>query len=146
MRSGFVSIGGIEQWVTIKGQNRDNPVVLILHGGPGAAFSPFDDSAFGKWRQKFTVVQWDQRGAGPNVWEERTVYRIPMKIDRMVKDGIELSEFLIAHLLHKDKIVIFGGSWGSILGVYMARSRPYLFYAYVGTAQIVDKRSASPGR
>src|ERR1700722_6695588 len=55
----YASIGGLEQWVTIKGENRNNPVVLVLHGGPGAALTPFDDSAFAEWRQKFTVVQWD---------------------------------------------------------------------------------------
>jgi pimeloyl-ACP methyl ester carboxylesterase len=132
----YVRIGGIEQWVTINGQNRANPVVLILHGGPGAAFSPFDDSAFGAWRQKFTVVQWDQRGAG-RTYSSGPSIESTMTIDRMVKDGVELSEFLTTHL-HKDKIVIFGGSWGSILGVYMAKARTDLFCAYVGTAQIVN--------
>ncbi len=61
---GFVSIGGIEQWITIKGANSDNPVVLFLHGGPGNAMSAYADSMYLGWENDFTLVQWDQRGAG----------------------------------------------------------------------------------
>jgi pimeloyl-ACP methyl ester carboxylesterase len=57
----------------------------------------------------------------------------------MVKDGIEVAEFLTNHL-NKKKIIIEGGSWGSILGIYMARARPDLFFAYVGWAQLVNMR------
>src|SRR5690349_24212428 len=60
----FVPIGGVDQWITIKGEDGRNPVLLILHGGPGASFSPYDDGTFAAWRRQFTVVQWDQRGAG----------------------------------------------------------------------------------
>lgn len=57
-----------------------------------------------------------------------------MSIDRMADDGIEVAEFLRAHL-KKKKIILLGHSWGSILGVHMAQERPDLFYAYVGTGQ-----------
>jgi len=125
----FVSIGGIEQWVTIEGQDRKNPVLLLLHGGPGAAMSPFDASLFSQWRQKFTVVQWDQRGAGRTYTKNGGVAIAPtMTIDRMVKDGLELSEFLAKHL-QKETIILVGSSWGSILGIYMTKARPDLFCA-----------------
>ena len=60
----FVQIGGIPQWITIKGKDRNNSVVLILHGGPGDALSPYADSMYAGWDKSFTLVQWDQRGAG----------------------------------------------------------------------------------
>jgi pimeloyl-ACP methyl ester carboxylesterase len=60
----FVRIGGIDQWITIKGDDRNNPVVLFLHGGPGDALSPFADATYAGWEKDFTLVQWDQRGAG----------------------------------------------------------------------------------
>jgi pimeloyl-ACP methyl ester carboxylesterase len=133
----YIPIGGIGQWVTVKGDNRANPVVLVLHGGPGAAFSPFDDSAFRQWRRNFTVVQWDQRGAGRTFSHNGgTSIEPTMTIDRMVQDGIEVSEYITDHL-HKQKIVLFGGSWGSLLGVNMVMKRPDLFCSYVGTAQVV---------
>ena len=59
----FVKIGGIEQWLTIDGSDRDNPVVLFLHGGPGDAQSPYAAGLYAGWDKDFTLVQWDQRGA-----------------------------------------------------------------------------------
>jgi hypothetical protein len=60
----YVKIGGIEQWITIRGEDRNNPVLLFLHGGPGDATNPWGYAAFRSWLKYFTVVQWDQRGAG----------------------------------------------------------------------------------
>jgi pimeloyl-ACP methyl ester carboxylesterase len=135
----FVQIGGIDQWMTIQGNDRSNPVVLFLHGGPGNAWSPFADDMFQGWEREFTLVQWDQRGAGRTYGKSGPSIESTMTIERMVKDGVEVSEFLRRHL-NKKKIVISGGSWGSILGVYMAHARPDLFYAYVGEAQVVNMR------
>jgi pimeloyl-ACP methyl ester carboxylesterase len=135
----FVKIGGIDQWITIKGDDLKNPVVLILHGGPGDAWSPFADSTFGGWEKNFTVVQWDQRGAGRTYGKSGPSIEPTMTVERMVQDGIEVSQFLATHL-NKKKIIIVGGSWGSILGIYMAHARPDRFYAYVGMAQLVNMR------
>jgi pimeloyl-ACP methyl ester carboxylesterase len=132
----FVPIGGINQWITIRGQNRDNPVVLFLHGGPGTPTNLLDFSMAHAWTPTFTLVQWDQRGAGKTFASGGTS-AADMAIDRMAQDGIELAQFLREHL-HKDKIIIVGHSWGSILGVHMAKARPDLFYAYVGAGQEVN--------
>lgn len=155
----FVSIGGIEQWVTIKGESSANPVILFLHGGPGNTLSPYADPIYGSWEKEFTLVQWDQRGAGrtygrnvPTVESALAPPRMsddpvqaakylaqhPLTIERMTEDGVQLAEYLAQHLAKK-KIILMGGSWGSILGVHMVKSRPDLFYAYVGIAQIVNE-------
>ncbi|HEV2116915.1 MAG TPA: hypothetical protein VGR48_12860, partial [Terriglobales bacterium] len=60
----YLKIGGIEQWVTIRGEDRDNPVVLVLHGGPGDCTNPWGYAGFRTWLKAYTIVQWDQRGAG----------------------------------------------------------------------------------
>jgi pimeloyl-ACP methyl ester carboxylesterase len=136
----FVPIGGIDQWITINGQNRSNPIVLFLHGGPGDPLSPYADAMYGPdWQREFTLVQWDQRGAGRTYGKSGPSVESTMTVDRMVDDGIEVAEFLIKHL-HQKKVIIVGGSWGSILGISMAKTRPDLFYAYVGTAQVVSMR------
>ncbi|HXR37451.1 MAG TPA: alpha/beta hydrolase [Terracidiphilus sp.] len=135
----FVHIGGIDQWITIKGDDRNNPVVLFLHGGPGDAWSPFADAMFAGWEKNFTPVQWDQRGAGRTYGKSGPSIEPTMTVERMVDDGIEVAEFLTKHL-NKKKIILCGGSWGSILGIYMAHARPDLFYAYVGEAQLVNTR------
>jgi pimeloyl-ACP methyl ester carboxylesterase len=139
----FVRIGGIEQWITIKGDDRDNPVVLFLHGGPGDALSPFADSMFAGWEKEFTLVQWDQRGAGRTYGKSGPSIEPTLTIERMVQDGAEVAEFLVKYL-HKKKIIIVGGSWGSILGIHMAHAQPDLFYAYVGMAQVVNIRKNLP--
>jgi pimeloyl-ACP methyl ester carboxylesterase len=135
----FVRIGGIDQWITIKGDDRNNPVLLFLHGGPGDALSPFADAMFAGWEKDFTLVQWDQRGAGRTYGKSGPSIEPTMTVERMTDDGIEVAQFLAEHL-NKKKIIIFGGSWGSILGIYMAHARPDLFYAYVGDAQLVNTR------
>jgi pimeloyl-ACP methyl ester carboxylesterase len=132
----FVPIGGINQWITIQGKNRDNPVVLFVHGGPGTPTNLLDFSMPPAWTPSFTLVQWDQRGAGKTFGSGGTSAP-DMTIDRMAQDGIELTQFLREHL-HKDKIIIVGHSWGTILGINMVKARPDLFYAYVGAAQAVN--------
>jgi hypothetical protein len=102
----FVPIGGIKQWITIRGTNRDNPAVLFLHGGPGTPTNLLDFSMAPAWSPSFTLVQWDQRGAGKSFANGGTA-ATDMTIDRMAQDGIELTLFLREHL-HKDKIIIVG--------------------------------------
>ena len=144
---GFVSLGGIEQWVTVKGANCANPVILFLHGGPGNPLSPYADALYGAWEKDFTLVQWDQRGAG------RTFGRSPpgestLTLERMAADGVELAGYLTQRLGAK-QVILLGGSWGSILGVHMAKARPDLFRAYIGVSQVVsyrDNPSASYAR
>jgi len=135
----FVRIGAIDQWITIKGDDRNNPVLLFLHGGPCDALSPFADAMFAGWEKDFTLVQWDQRGAGRTYGKSGPSIKPTMTVERMAQDGIEVAEFLTNHL-GKKKIIIEGGSWGSILGISMAHARPDLFYAYVGSAQLVNTR------
>jgi pimeloyl-ACP methyl ester carboxylesterase len=133
----YVSIGGIEQWITIRGEHRRNPVLLLLHGGPGDATNPWGYAGFRSWLEDFTVVQWDQRGAGRTLGRNGPSLGASITIDRMTRDGVELAE-LLRTTLGQDKIVLVGHSWGSTLGVLMAKARPELFYAFVGTGQVAD--------
>lgn len=132
--AGYVRIGGIDQWIRIRGQDRNNPVLLCLHGGPGGTWTPMT-ALFLPWEKQFTVVQWDQRGAGKTLETTGASVASTMTIDRMAQDGVEVAEYLRSHL-HKNKIFLLGHSFGSILGVHMALERPDLFYAYVGTGQV----------
>ncbi len=134
----FVTIGGIEQWITIRGWDRDNPVLLFLHGGPGDVTNPWTFGLFAPWEKQFTVVQWDQRGAGRTLKKSGPGVAPTITVDRMVQDGIELTEYLLKHL-SKKKIIVVGHSFGTILELGMVRARPELFYAYVGTGQVADE-------
>jgi pimeloyl-ACP methyl ester carboxylesterase len=132
----FARIGGIDQWIQIRGESRDNPVVLILHGGPGFSYIPFTET-FRSWEKHFTVVQWDQRGAGRTFGRNGKAGGGELTIERMSQDGVEVAEF-VRKRLGKERVILLAHSWGTILGVRMAVRRPDLFDAYVGTGQIVD--------
>lgn len=132
----FVKVGGIDQWVQVRGENRDNPVLLILHGGPGSSYVPYTVT-FRSWEKYFTLVQWDQRGSGKTYGRNCEAKQGNMTIGRMVQDGIDVTEFVCSRLRHP-RVILLGHSWGTILGVSMVLRRPDLFYAYVGTGQVVD--------
>lgn len=141
---GFIPIGGIEQWVTINGDDQAKPVILFLHGGPGSTMSQYDDTIYGSWKKDFVLVYWDQRGAGrtfgrnaPDTVTEDYWLENPLTVERMTADGIELSAYLIKHL-GKEKITLVGTSWGTVLGASMALKCPDLFDAYIGHSQLVN--------
>jgi proline iminopeptidase len=127
----FITIGGIEQWVTIRGDDRRNPVLLLLHGGPGDVQSPLV-STYAPYEKDFVLVQWDQRGAGRTFAKNGAA---GVTREKLITDGIDLAE-----QLHKRfpqaPLILFGHSWGSIIATGMAQQRPELFAAYVGTGQV----------
>ncbi len=133
----YVSIGGIKQWVAIRGQDRANPVLLFVHGGPGDVTNPWSFALFAAWERFFTIVQWDERGAGRTLLENGPGGESEMTLDRMAQDGVELGQYLAKHL-EKEKVIVVAHSFGSILGLRMLRLKPNLFYAYVGTGQVAD--------
>jgi pimeloyl-ACP methyl ester carboxylesterase len=132
----FVKIGGIDQWIQLRGEDRDNPVLLVLHGGPGwpnAVFTP----VLRPWEEHFTVVQWDHRGAGKTLRRTGKANSGEMTFDRRVTDAVELIEFLRQYL-HKDKVVVLAESMGTLTGLPLARRRPDLLSALVVTDLYVD--------
>lgn len=134
--SGYVEIGGIRQWLQVRGYDRNSPVLLCVHGGPGGTWTPVT-RLFASWERDFTVVLWDQRGAGKTLAASGPAVAATMTIERMTQDGIEVAEHL-RRRLGQEKVILLGHSFGSILGVIMAQRRPDLFHAYVGTGQAVD--------
>ena len=131
----FERIGGQDQWITIRGQDRKKPVLLILHGGPGDAES-LNILRFAYLEKDFVVAQWDQPGAGHTFGRSGGRIDPGLTIDKVAADGVEVAGYLRRHL-HQPKLILLGHSWGSVLGVKMAKARPDLFYAYVGTGQVV---------
>lgn len=132
----FVTLGGIEQWITIRGANRANPVLLVVHGGPGDAQSSLRTTYAG-YEKDFTIVHWDQRGAGRTYTKNPNS---PPEPERVELDGIQLAQYLCDYLVKK-KILLLGHSWGSYLAIGMVQRRPQLFAAYIGTGQVGSWRA-----
>ena len=132
----FASINGVEQWITIRGDNRCNPVLLILHGGPGMASSS-GPALYASWEKDYTVVQWDQPMSGATYAKNLGKDIGPLTIERYVADAGAVIDH-VRDRLEKDKVIVLGGSWGSILGIHLAHERSDGIAAYVGTAQVVN--------
>jgi proline iminopeptidase len=133
-----VPIGGIGQWIEVRGESVKNPVLLFIHGGPGSAFMPIARGFQGPWEKYFTVVQWDQRGAGKTYSSnDRETQRRTMNLAQMNADTLEMTNYLRKRF-GRDKIFVLGHSWGSILGLRLAHDHPELLYAYIGVGQAVN--------
>lgn len=139
----FVDINGVPQWITIRGRNLKNPVLLWLHGGPGLHMS-YLAPVFAEWETDFTIVQWDQPGGGATLLKNKDLPSGPMTVERYTRDGIGVAEFVRTHL-KVETMVLMGVSWGTLLGVEMVQRRPDLFSAYVGTAQAVGAEGNALG-
>ncbi len=132
--SEYVLINGIEQFLFHEGTSSDNPVMLFLHGGPGSVESLFTRSFQEKWEDIYTVVHWDQRGAG------KTLMKNPDKlptIELMLEDLYEAIQYL-KKKYNKQKIVLIGHSWGTVLGTTFIRKYPEEVAYYIGMGQVVD--------
>ena len=133
-----VRIGGIDQWVSIRGNDRRNPVLLMLHGGPGWVAMPTSWYFQRGWEEYFTVVQWDQRGAGKTYASNDPARVAPtMTRERMIADSEELVAWLRKEF-GKDRIFVLGQSWGSYLGLELAQRRPEWLHAYIGMGQVTN--------
>lgn len=127
----YVTIGGVEQWLQIRGKDKANPVLLVVHGGPGSPYSLFTPVLL-EWERHFTVVHWDRRGCGKTLRRNGRPPAAELTFDRLVDDGIEVAEHL-CRSLRQDRVMLMAGSLGTLVGLPMAHRRPDLFSAYIGT-------------
>lgn len=133
-----VSIGGTEQWLSIRGRDARNPVLLFIHGGPGSPEMPASWLYQSGWEDYFVVVQWDQRRCGKSgaaAWPD--LADGASLIDHMVTDACEVVDFLRVRF-KRQKIVVLGHSWGTVVGTLLAQRCPERLHAYVGVGQVID--------
>lgn len=130
-----VELNGEKQWITIRGRNVDNPILLFIHGGPSSPIMPISWTFQNSWEDYFTVVQWDQRVTGKNWTTADTTKAIPnYTMKTIINDGVALIEHLRKRF-NKDKIFLLGLSWGTMLGTHIAAQIPNQLYAYIGVGQ-----------
>ena len=133
-----VRIGGIEQWVSIRGRDRRNPVLLVIHGGPGYVLMPMSWWSTRDWEEYFTVVQWDQRGSGKTyLLNDPRKVGPTMTLARTIADAEEMTEWLRKEL-GKKKIFLLAHSAGTSVGLQMAERHPEWLYAYIGVGEMAD--------
>jgi len=133
----IIHIGGIKQYVRIKGKDLSKPLLLFLHGGPGASLMAKTDAITGKLQQQFVVVQWDQRETGETRRLNKTSQ--PLTLQLFYDDTHDLVDSLLRQF-QQTKLFLVGYSWGTVLGFYMADQYPELLYAYIAVSPVIDQR------
>jgi pimeloyl-ACP methyl ester carboxylesterase len=131
----YCRLGGLDQWVMIRGESVAYPPLILLHGGPGLSETGLFRHFNAPLERSFTVVYWDQRGAGKSF--ARDVPRSSMTVEQFISDLNDLVD-AVCERLGKTKVAIFGHSWGSALGVLYAARFPEKVAIYVGSGQIGD--------
>ena len=131
----YLHLGGLDQWVTIRGESLTNPPLILLHGEPGFSETRLFRHFNAPLEKTFTIVYWDQRGSGKSF--DSRIPRSSMTVEQFIADLDELVE-AVCKRVGKKKIAIFGHSWGSALGVLYAARFPEKVAAYVGSRQIGD--------
>ncbi len=132
----FIEIGGLNQGMFIRGKNRENSIILFLHGGPGMPTYFLNEKYPTGLENHFTVCYWEQTGAGISYDPDLPVEEI--SVDKIISDAIEVTNYLRSRF-KQDKIYLMGHSWGSFIGIRLAKKAPELFRAYVGVAQVTNQ-------
>lgn len=131
-----VAVNGSTQWISIRGLNRANPILLVVHGGPATAMLGMTWAYQKPWEDFFTVVNWDQRGAGKNFTPVDTArLASTMTEAQHIRDA----EVIVQHVLRRlgqEKLVLMGYSWGTKFTPAVVSRHPGWFHAWVGVGVV----------
>jgi pimeloyl-ACP methyl ester carboxylesterase len=131
-----VDIGGIKQWITIKGTNDKNPVLLFLHGGPGNSAMGYADKFTGELQKHFVVVLWDQRESGKTA--ELNTSEKTLSVALMEDDAIQVINYL-RRRFSQEKIYLMGHSWGGFLALKLAADHPEFLRACIAVSPMINQ-------
>jgi pimeloyl-ACP methyl ester carboxylesterase len=129
-----ITIGGIKQFIRIKGDDNTKPLLLFLHGGPGGSVMSYADKFTKKLQEHFVMIQWDQRETGKTV--ELNASADSLTVALFQKDTRELIDTLLKRFV-RPKLFLVGYSWGTYLGFQMAKTAPDLLYAYIAISPMI---------
>ena len=129
-----IRLGGMVQYISIRGADAKNPILLWLHGGPGSSQMPVSHQYDSCLEEHFVVVHWDQRGAGKS--NPKDFDETEMTLERYIGDCHELTAYL-KQRFSREKIILAGHSWGSQLGLLTVSRYPQDYLLYIGVSQVV---------
>lgn len=129
-----LTLGNSEQAVIVRGNDKNNPVLIHLHGGPGYPLFPYI-SNFREIENHFTLVYWEQRGTGKSF--NNKLNRRSMHTDTLLSDLNKLIDWT-RNTIDSNAVYLWGHSWGSNLGMLYISNFPQKVKAYIGTGQSVN--------
>jgi pimeloyl-ACP methyl ester carboxylesterase len=133
----WVDINGTQQGMFIRSRNATNPVLLFLHGGLPEYFLDLTHPTH--LEDQFTVVWWEQRGAGLSFQADTP--REAITAEQLIADTIELTNYLRARF-HQEKIFLLAHSGGTFFGIRTVQRAPELYHAYIAESQMVNQRES----
>lgn len=131
-----IMIGGVNQYLMIRGNSINNPVILFIHGGPGQSEIGYIRECQRELEEKFIVVRWDQRGSGLS---SKGISKESLNLNTFILDVNEITDYLIKRF-NQSKIFISGHSWGTIIATNVVKNTPEKYLAYIGVGQVVDAK------
>ncbi|AMR30177.1 hypothetical protein A0256_01455 [Mucilaginibacter sp. PAMC 26640] len=132
-------INGNKQYLLTRGECKNNPVLLYLHGGPGTPDFFFVADTLKPLEKLFTICYWEQRGAGRS-YATLTDKQL-LTLEQMILDAEAVSQYLLQKF-GQAKIYVLGQSWGTFLGSMLVQRYPGLFHAYLSVGQVTDQYSS----
>jgi len=129
-----LELNGRKQWISLRGWDKNNPVLLFLAGGPGGTQMAAVRHELMELEKHFVVVNWDQPGSGKSYYADKIKN---ITLETYIEDGYVLTKYL-KDRFSKDKIYLIGESWGSALGIFLAHKYPQSYHAFIGTGQMID--------
>ena len=129
-----VTVNGRTEWLSLRGRDRSKPVLLFLSGGPGGSQLVTARHCFADLERDYVVVTWEQPGAAKSY---SAISPEDITLDTYLSDGAAVTDLLRSEF-GQDRIYLMGESWGSALGLMMARDHPEHYRAFIGTGQMVD--------
>ena len=131
-----VTIGGVKQWLHIRGRSKENPILLVMHGGSGVTQIGWFDAIQRPWEDFFTVAHWDQRQTGKSYAPLKEIGST-ITNQQLINDAEEVVKYL-REKYQQEKIFLLGKSYGSYLAMHLVKRRPEWLYAYIGDGQMIS--------
>lgn len=138
----YVPLDGQEQYLLIRGNDVDNPVIIWLHGGPAGPDAYTNYVFQDQLLDEYTFVNWDQRGCGRTYFRNRE--DDPQNNTATFAQTQKDLDALIAYLCERfgqDKVILVGHSYGTAVGSRYALDHPERVTAYIGVGQLVTFES-----
>ncbi|TDL66334.1 alpha/beta hydrolase [Rhodococcus qingshengii] len=128
-----VEINGSKHEIMIRGNDKDNPVIILVHGGPGNPEIPYVTKYQNLLEKDFTVVHYDQRASGKSYhfFEDYS----NLSSDLLVEDLLAMTDY-ISKRLGKEKVILVGHSFGTHIAPQAASKAPEKYEAYIGIGQM----------
>lgn len=137
--STYIELGGQQQYIQIRGEDKNNPLILFLHGGPASPHSYVSHRYQSQMEDEYTFVNWDQRGSGRTYFKnvKLDAENESVTAEQIISDLDELVDYLCERF-GQEKVIILGHSWGTIIGSEYARIYPEKVAMYIGVGQVIN--------